>query len=472
MFTCEFINAASTNAWEQKDVYVAPNFESFFPDDTVAGARLDDLERNGSLDQLPPDEMISAVQKGLRRSKTRTMGILRSLGNRFIWGRHPQNAAAIELMYHASAASRDIGSGEASYCAVYFGLSVTDPKTPNILRTLADICMHSDDPNMLSRVAWGVRSQQADCVAFLTPFLESSDEKVKDKAHLVKQILTGKINAFEWATEEARKKAAANFSGELPEIKRVLGSGTSQERRQMLDLIQKNRLELIMDESFIPAFAACVRDIDARVRSQAVIVAGYNWVWNAKQQSRAVIDIMLQSSYDPAPEVRYNAVYYGLSTIHEKSDAVVHRLMEMTFHEDEHSDLPSRISWGLMYGRKTMPQNAISVAAKYLKDPDPKIAARAASWYRVHLRSAPPTVNEVETSGLNTANLMQEIQKRLQPPFQPFVVKLSDGQTLLISKMNSIALGEQVMVLMEAGDHIHTVPLQQIAEISAVSPNR
>lgn len=142
--------AAPTNAWERTDAYIAPNFEAFFPEDLVASARLDDLERTGSLDRLTPEEVTSAIQNGLRRSTRPKLSILRTFGNRFIWGRTPQNPAAIELMYHAAGAPDPPESDITSYWAVYFGLSVVDHKTPNVLRALAEICMRTERADMFS----------------------------------------------------------------------------------------------------------------------------------------------------------------------------------------------------------------------------------------------------------------------------------------------------------------------------------
>ena len=44
--------------------------------------------------------------------------------------------------------------------------------TPAILHTLADLCMTSDDPNDLGRVAWGAKAQRAEILSYLKPYLE------------------------------------------------------------------------------------------------------------------------------------------------------------------------------------------------------------------------------------------------------------------------------------------------------------
>ena len=55
---------------------------------------------------------------------------------------------------------------------------------------------------------------------------------------------------------------------------------------------------------------------------------------------------MVKMSHDQDDQVRYNAVYYGLSTVRNKKDDVISRLLEMVF-DAPLSDLPGRITWGL-----------------------------------------------------------------------------------------------------------------------------
>ena len=146
-------------AWQQLVPYVPPSFESYFPDDEEGAAALDELIGRNALRDLPDEEFLQTVRRGLRRTTNHRTSILSWVGNRMVWGVEDQNADAIELCYHAADFSEQAARYGARHYAVYFGLSVVHEKTPAILRTLADLSVAVDDPNDIGRVAWGAATQ-------------------------------------------------------------------------------------------------------------------------------------------------------------------------------------------------------------------------------------------------------------------------------------------------------------------------
>ncbi len=382
----EAATGSTARAWESTEPYAPPGFDRFFPDDPEGGRRLDALWLADNKDQRPDQEIFSLVRGGLRCASANRSYILRWLGNKYIWGRSPQNPDAIEIMYHAADFS---GAKQDPYgtrhFAVYFGLSVTQPKTPAILRTLAELCMAVDDPNDLERVAWGARAQMSELLPFLKPFLESTDPAVREKAGIVEQILRGELKAFAWAEEKARERAKRLFTDRLPGLKQTLAHGTSVERLEAMEFAAKEAVTLIMDESFVEAYAQCAQDPDARVRNQVARQAGQRWIWTAKEQSVEAIDLMLRLSRDAERRVRSDAVYFGLSTVREKSDTVVRRLLDMAM-ADREPNLYGRIAWGLRGDKPAV----IRLLTAYLNDADPKLAADARAIYRDMTQETPP----------------------------------------------------------------------------------
>ncbi|MEI8381206.1 MAG: hypothetical protein WCJ09_13845 [Planctomycetota bacterium] len=334
-------------AWQSTEKYLAPDSEKFFPVNAEAGTELDRIFLQRGPEFKPDDAVLKLIRQGLRSTRAHRTVIVRWVGNTYIWGKDEQNADAIELMYHASDFRGPTADpfGTRHY-AVYFGLSVVQKKSPAILRTLVDLSLAVDDPNDLDRIAWGSKTQRDELLAFVEPHLKSDDAAIRAKADVLQQIFQGKLKAFAWAAEQARLRALAKYGEQLPKFKTILSEGTSEERLQLLVKIVGEQIFRIMDDSFLPAFAKCAEDPDEQVRNQVVIVSGGHWVWWREKQHPDAIQLMLKMSHDQDDQVRYNAVYYGLSTVRNKKDDVISRLLEMAF-DAPLSDLPGRITWGL-----------------------------------------------------------------------------------------------------------------------------
>jgi serine/threonine protein kinase len=333
-------------AWQQSEPYIAPNFNTFFPDDADGGLALNRLWNADDGDSRTDREILETVRKGLRRTKEHRTSILRWIGNKYIWGQTPQNPNAIEIMYHAADFSGPNADPHGTrHYAVYFGLSVVQPKTPTILRTLAELCVRVDDPNDLQRIAWGTKDQWPELLEFLKPFLSSRDRAVRSKAELCRKMFSGEIEEYAWLEEQVRLLAINKFGHHLPEIKRTLTSGSSEKRRNTLEwiLMQQEQVSLLLDDSFLAAFAKCAEDPDPCVRSRVAVIAGDRWVRNAQQQNAEAIKLMFRLSKDENANVRYDARYYGLSRVRNKSDEVVHRLQEMVSAESKNNRPVPRI---------------------------------------------------------------------------------------------------------------------------------
>ena len=136
-------------AWQRTDRYVPPDPNGFFPDDPEAGKKLDVLFRAGDRDRRLDEEILSTARRGFRRTTHSHNSVLQWIGNHFIWGKQPQNPEAIEIMYHAVPLER--------HYAICSGLSVVKNKSPNILYTLAAICMQGEE---VGRITWGIGTQR------------------------------------------------------------------------------------------------------------------------------------------------------------------------------------------------------------------------------------------------------------------------------------------------------------------------
>jgi len=134
---------------------------------------------------------------------------------------------------------------------------------------------------------------------------------------------------------------------------------------------------LIMDESYLPAFAAAGTDLDPAVRREVARTAGERWVWSADEQSSAAIALMLNLAEDEDREVKYNAVYFGLSTIREKDPGIIRFLLELAI-DDREPNFYRRVKWALEPQR----EDTKKVLQQLIYEPGGKKAAGAREIYR------------------------------------------------------------------------------------------
>jgi hypothetical protein len=357
--------AESSYAWQDTTQYRPPNFEGTFATDNEASQRLERALPNLERSRSAAEDSFELLRVGLRNLRVdRQMPALRWFGNAFIWNKSPQDARAIDLMYHAAGST----NSNISYNAIYFGLSTVRPLSDNIRRALIEAAMRSEDPNLLSRVAWAAASEKSEFLKHLQPFLNSPDRATHEHAESLRAILAGEIKAFAWAANRARESAQQKFAPRLEEIRNALSTGDSAKRRETLDLIQKERIDLILDDSFIAAFAKAAEDTDAKNRNAIATIAGSRWIWNSTNQPAAAIDLMLRLSHDDDRRVRYNANYYGLSPIRNRSEQVIERMLEMLTEDGlDNRDFRQRVFWGL---KSDLPKTT-EVLDKTMRGADP-----------------------------------------------------------------------------------------------------
>jgi len=378
--------AATLMAQEQR--LETPNFDAYFPDDKEGGLALDRYHADRTRKKaLGDDEYVALVRNGLRRTTTRKLFILREFGNRFVWGNRNQRPDAIELMFHAADPRPEADAYDTRHSAVYFGLSVTTDKTARILDALVAVAMASESASTISRVAWGTSDRQAEMLERLKPYLASEDAEVRGKAEDLGKIFRKEESAGERRRRLAIAKAHAEYAPEIPGIRQALREGSSTERRAALDRLWETSLIMIMDRSSFADFEAASKDADAGVRRDVVRIIGGEWIWRGAEQHDPSIDLMLRMSRDADAQVRYDSVYYGLSTIRNSRRDVVGRLLEM-LNEPPNSDLYGRMRWGLRGHKELARQLLLETLESKTATHEDKVAAHG--LYQSLLQEAPP----------------------------------------------------------------------------------
>jgi len=102
-------------------------------------------------------------------------------------------------------------------------------------------------------------------------------------------------------------------------------------------------------------------------------------------QSRGKFRSFLSLFRDEDRQVRYNAVYFGLSTVRHKSDDVIRRLLELAMEDREHNNY-SRISWGLRGDKEAVKR----LLGEYTQSNNPTVATHAREIYQDMTGEPPP----------------------------------------------------------------------------------
>lgn len=187
------------------------------------------------------------------------------------------------------------------------------------------------------------------------------------------------------------KKSASVTDTPPEQLRRVLLTGDSQARRAAFGALLRGNAMATLDDSFLPAMWAASTDPDRSVRVDAARMAGGRWVWRGQTQDPNAIELMLKLSLDSEREVRYNAVYYGLSTARNAGEPVVRRLIEMAM-TDHERNLYGRIVWGLRGPVQAPPEMVTKILAEGLDraGSDGRYAASIYALYRDVLEKEPP----------------------------------------------------------------------------------
>ncbi len=372
-------------AWQRTDRYVPPDPNGFFPDDPEGGKRLDALYQAVDKDQRSDEEILATVRQGFRRTTQHRTLILSWVGTRYIWNKDPQNPQAVEILYQAVPLER--------HYAIYFGLSVLRDKPANVLCTLADVCLQGGDE--VGRISWGLGPQREAILPYLTPYLQDQDAARRETAAMLIKHFKGELDFDQWRRQQGLEQVKAQFAGQVPQLKQTLLTGDSDARYRALSaltpLLRAAGGPMFLDDSLLPVLLAASTDPDRRVRNEVVRTVGGRWVWSAPQQDPNAIELMLKLSTDSDRDVRYNAVYYGLSVVRDKSETVVRRLVEMAL-ADHENNLYGRIVWGLRGFSKGPPDVVGRVLAEEFgrAKTDVHRAASVCSLYRDVLEKDPP----------------------------------------------------------------------------------
>ena len=240
-------------------------------------------------------------------------------------------------MYQAVPLERPIGRS-------YVGLAVVRNKPANVLRTLADLCMQGEE---VGRIIWGIGAQREQLLSYITAYLQDPDPAKQEMAAVLLKHFNGDLDLQSWLREYRIRQGQISSAPSCRSCKQTLLTGDSETRyRTMTTTLYNRKWFEMLDDSFLPVMQTISTDPDRRVRDEVAHLAGGRWIWGASKQDPNAIDLMLKLSADTDRDVRYHAVYYGLSVVRDKSEPVVRRLVQLALADPE-INFYGRIVWGL-----------------------------------------------------------------------------------------------------------------------------
>jgi hypothetical protein len=111
-------------------------------------------------------------------------------------------------------------------------------------------------------------------------------------------------------------------------IQGMLVDGPPQIRMHSLAMISQGSIKGSIDESYLPGFKACSADASPHIRSITARLLGEHFIKGKNEPNKEAVEILLQLARDKSEDVRYYAVYHGLTQIEDKSEELFIFLLE------------------------------------------------------------------------------------------------------------------------------------------------
>jgi hypothetical protein len=148
-------------------------------------------------------------------------------------------------------------------------------------------------------------------------------------------------------------------------VQEMLVTGPPQLKLHSLAMISQGNVPGEVDESFLPGFKVCSEDSALPVRSVTAQLLGQYFVQGKENPNPEAVELLIKLSKDDSSDVRYNAVYHGLTQIENKSDEILNLLIDIAATDREQS-LYDRIAESLEKDRARV----ASILDKKLQDGD------------------------------------------------------------------------------------------------------
>ena len=129
-------------------------------------------------------------------------------------------------------------------------------------------------------------------------------------------------------------------------LQEMLVIGHSSMKLHSLAMITQEKAQGGVDESFLPGFKVCSEDPAVPVRSVTARLLGQHFVEGKETPNPEAVALLIKLAKDESSDVRYSAVYHGLTQIQKKSPEIVELLIDIAS-TDREQRLYERIAQSL-----------------------------------------------------------------------------------------------------------------------------
>lgn len=142
---------------------------------------------------------------------------------------------------------------------------------------------------------------------------------------MIKRILSIGLMSVLVATAQTN----APTSPKTISIQEMLVIGQSGMKLHSLAMITQGKVKNGVDESFLPGFIICANDPTTPVRSVTARLIGQHLVAGKTNPNPEAVALLITLAKDDSADVRYSAVYHGLTQVEDKSDEIIELLIQI-----------------------------------------------------------------------------------------------------------------------------------------------
>ena len=116
-------------------------------------------------------------------------------------------------------------------------------------------------------------------------------------------------------------------------VQEMLVIGHPMIKMHALSMISQGNIKGSVDESYLPGLKACSEENMPPLRSFAARLLGQHFIQGQEPPDKAALEILMTLSRDESSDVRFSAVFYGLTQVKHKSPELIDQLIDISAKE-------------------------------------------------------------------------------------------------------------------------------------------